>query len=105
MDMVDDLYPNIYHLLFSVAGNWAQWTVYGTCSKTCDGGVQSRTRSCSDPAAAFGGLECALKSNPSIRAKNEIESRVCSTQPCLGERYIQHIFVTSSLPRHELLVK
>merc|ERR1712142_521468 len=26
------------------AANWTAWTEYTECSETCDGGVQSRTR-------------------------------------------------------------
>ena len=37
-------------------GTWSEWTDYTKCSQTCIGGVQQRTRSCSEPQ--FGGKPC-----------------------------------------------
>ena len=50
-------------------GEWGNWT---TCSKSCDGGDQTRQRSIAT-AAAFGGTECSgdLK-----------ETQSCNTQNC-----------------------
>ncbi|XP_033625738.1 uncharacterized protein LOC117288968 [Asterias rubens] len=39
-------------------GNWAQWTEWTPCSKSCGFGNRTRERSCSDPAPSHGGLDC-----------------------------------------------
>merc|ERR1719203_1941341 len=46
-----------------VNGSWSAW---GSCSKSCNGGVQKRT--CSNPKPTFGGRSC---SGPEIRKCNE----------------------------------
>merc|ERR1719187_2250285 len=52
-----------------VNGGWSEW---GDCTKSCGSGEQTRT--CTDPAPAQGGSECA--GNP---------SQLCNTCPCPGE--------------------
>ncbi|XP_053120701.1 SCO-spondin-like [Hemicordylus capensis] len=54
-----------------VGGLWTPWTAWSPCSARCDSGVQTRNRSCSNPA--YGGPEC---SGPLI------QTRDCNTQPC-----------------------
>lgn len=54
-------------------GSWSQWT---DCTKSCDGGDQSRHRSIFIPPSG-GGKQCAA-----LESTSEIRS--CSTQPCLG---------------------
>ena len=38
---------------------WATWGDWEKCSVTCDGGTQKRSRSCTNPPAAHGGITCA----------------------------------------------
>jgi hypothetical protein len=59
--------------LFMADGNWGTWSAFGTCSKTCGGGTQSRTRLCDSPAPSNGGLTCP---------GNSSESQNCNTQAC-----------------------
>ncbi|KAH0627733.1 hypothetical protein JD844_003874 [Phrynosoma platyrhinos] len=54
-----------------VEGIWTPWTAWSKCSALCDSGVQTRNRTCSNPA--YGGPEC---SGPLI------QTRDCNTQPC-----------------------
>ncbi|KAF7236260.1 SCO-spondin, partial [Varanus komodoensis] len=54
-----------------VQGIWAPWAAWTACSAPCDSGVQTRNRSCSDPA--YGGPGC---SGPLLQARD------CNTQPC-----------------------
>ena len=52
----------------AVSGGWSD---FGTCSKTCGGGTQSRT--CSNPAPGSGGEACVGDATQS-----------CNKQPCAG---------------------
>ncbi|KAJ7352814.1 hypothetical protein OS493_033624 [Desmophyllum pertusum] len=57
-----------------VDGNWAEWSSWSTCSKTCREGKQSRTRECKSPAPQYGGKLCDGKPN---------EIRICNKDvPC-----------------------
>lgn len=42
-----------------VHGNWCEWTEWTVCSASCNGGVQVRARTCTNPPPAFGGLNCS----------------------------------------------
>ncbi|CAM2104988.1 unnamed protein product [Caretta caretta] len=54
-----------------VGGVWTPWTAWSRCSATCDSGVQTRSRTCSNPA--YGGPECT---GPLV------QTRDCDSQPC-----------------------
>ncbi|XP_052790093.1 semaphorin-5A-like [Mya arenaria] len=41
-----------------VNGAWSEWSVWGTCSQTCDTGVKQRGRTCANPSPAHGGQAC-----------------------------------------------
>ena len=57
-----------------LAGSWSTWTDWSSCSVTCGGGSQRRTRKCDDPPPRNGGAECP-------GSKEEVES--CNTENCL----------------------
>ena len=61
---------------FVVDGGFTPYSNYSVCSKTCGIGVQTRTRSCSNPPPLFGGRNCS---------GTYVESRKCNTQPCPSE--------------------
>ncbi|XP_078664766.1 uncharacterized protein LOC144907505 [Branchiostoma floridae x Branchiostoma belcheri] len=42
-----------------IDGNWGAWTSFSACSSGCGFGLQGRTRTCTDPAPAGGGADCA----------------------------------------------
>ncbi|XP_061153333.1 hemicentin-1 isoform X4 [Syngnathus typhle] len=42
-----------------INGNWAPWSSWGSCSKTCNGGQMRRHRTCDNPRPANGGRACA----------------------------------------------
>ena len=72
----------IAHMTFvfiSVDGNWGSWSSYGSCSKTCGGGTQTKTRSCNNPIPQYGGITCNGSSS---------SDRRCNTNPCPGEYFL-----------------
>ncbi|XP_053438721.1 A disintegrin and metalloproteinase with thrombospondin motifs 14 [Nycticebus coucang] len=56
-------------------GGWSSWTKFGSCSRSCGGGVRSRSRSCDNPPPAYGGRPC---SGPMF------EYQVCNSEECPG---------------------
>uniref|UniRef100_A0A3Q3MS53 ADAM metallopeptidase with thrombospondin type 1 motif, 2a n=1 Tax=Labrus bergylta TaxID=56723 RepID=A0A3Q3MS53_9LABR len=54
-------------------GGWGTWSPYGSCSRTCGGGVRFRTRRCDNPAPANGGRTCF---------GNSYEFQLCSQEEC-----------------------
>ncbi|XP_052704188.1 uncharacterized protein LOC128180261 [Crassostrea angulata] len=56
-----------------VDGSWASWGSWTSCTETCGGGVQSRTRSCNSPAPQYGGANCPGMSS---------STQTCNTQNC-----------------------
>ena len=65
---------------FSVDGNWSGWKPWGPCTKSCSGGSQTSSRTCTNPPPTNGGEEC--------RGENE-RSRDCNTQPCPGKSSVR----------------
>ncbi|KAK6192286.1 hypothetical protein SNE40_003780 [Patella caerulea] len=60
-------------VVFPVDGNWGPWSGFNPCSVTCGTGAQSRTRSCDNPAPAYGGADCH---------GDGIETRSCNMIDC-----------------------
>ncbi|XP_055957003.1 coadhesin-like [Patella vulgata] len=56
-----------------VNGNWGVWSNYGTCTVTCGGGTQTRSRTCDNPAPANGGTTCSGSAT---------ENQSCGTTAC-----------------------
>ncbi|XP_036294116.1 A disintegrin and metalloproteinase with thrombospondin motifs 14 isoform X5 [Pipistrellus kuhlii] len=56
-------------------GGWSSWTNFGSCSRSCGGGVRSRSRSCDNPYPAYGGRLC---SGPMF------QYQVCNSDECPG---------------------
>ncbi|KAG7237500.1 hypothetical protein INR49_032249 [Caranx melampygus] len=54
-------------------GGWGTWSSYGSCSRTCGGGVRFRSRRCDSPAPANGGRTCF---------GNSYEFQLCSQEEC-----------------------
>lgn len=58
-------------------GQWTEWSNWTDCSKTCDVGQQTRTRSCKSPND-----RSVQSARDSDCTGNETEMRVCSQRPC-----------------------
>nr|XP_057917709.1 A disintegrin and metalloproteinase with thrombospondin motifs 14 isoform X1 [Doryrhamphus excisus] len=56
-------------------GNWGSWSKFGACSRTCGGGVRSRSRQCNDPPPAYDGRECP---------GSAFDYQMCNTEECAG---------------------
>jgi prepilin-type N-terminal cleavage/methylation domain-containing protein len=57
----------------AIDGGWSDWGSWGSCSVSCDGGTQTRTRTCTNPAPANGGASCSGSAT---------ESQSCNTAAC-----------------------
>jgi len=42
-----------------IDGGWSEWSNYSECSRSCEGGVHYRERTCTNPPAQNGGEPCA----------------------------------------------
>ncbi|XP_073259279.1 lactadherin-like [Porites lutea] len=58
-----------------INGGYSAWGPYSQCSKTCGGGEQKRTRTCTDPPPQHGGDDCS-------RLGSAFSTRECNTQAC-----------------------
>uniref|UniRef100_A0A665X7L2 ADAM metallopeptidase with thrombospondin type 1 motif, 14 n=1 Tax=Echeneis naucrates TaxID=173247 RepID=A0A665X7L2_ECHNA len=56
-------------------GSWGSWSKFGSCSRTCGGGVRSRSRQCNDPPPAYGGRDCP---------GSAFDYQICNTEECAG---------------------
>ncbi|XP_028915155.1 A disintegrin and metalloproteinase with thrombospondin motifs 14 [Ornithorhynchus anatinus] len=56
-------------------GSWGSWTKFGSCSRTCGGGVRSRSRSCNNPPPAYGGRQCPGAT---------YDYQICNSEECPG---------------------
>ena len=68
---------------------WENWSVWSDCTKSCDGGTQTRTRG--KIPAQHGGAECEGASE---------QTRDCNTDNCPGNlmsKYALYIYFTYTL--------
>ena len=59
-----------------VNGGWSEWGNWDTCSVSCDGGTQRRTRECNNPTPEHQGNSCDFDRS------NNTETRTCAEQNC-----------------------
>ncbi|XP_074654760.1 SCO-spondin-like [Tubulanus polymorphus] len=60
----------------AIDGVYSQWAAWGTCSKRCGGGEQTRTRTCQ--GVTNGGKTCA-----ELNLGGDTEKKTCATTPCI----------------------
>jgi len=58
-----------------VDGKWSSWSQWTKCDVTCANGTQIRTRSCTNPAPAYGGVNCSGTNR---------DTMPCTLDPCPG---------------------
>ena len=81
---------NIYFLFFIVNGAWSEWQPWFSCSVTCGGGKQSRTRECNNPTPENGGSECTTDGSSGTEMRN------CQENGCPGILYLEKLRPTFS---------
>lgn len=64
--------------IITVDGGWSDYTPWGKCSKSCGGGMQSRTRTCTNPAPSNDGKVCEGSTE---------DTKACETVKCPGKTY------------------
>ena len=69
---------NCFVLIFAVNGGYSDWGPYGQCSKTCGGGVKTRSRSCTNPPPSNGGEDCSVLGS-------DTSTRRCNIDDCPGK--------------------
>ncbi|XP_018080891.1 A disintegrin and metalloproteinase with thrombospondin motifs 14 isoform X2 [Xenopus laevis] len=60
---------------YSQDGGWSSWSRFGSCSRTCGGGVRSRSRQCNNPEPSYGGRDCP---------GSAYEYQMCNNEECRG---------------------
>ena len=73
-------------LYFKVDGGYSEWGSYGSCSKTCGGGKQTRKRACTNPPPANGGKDCS-------GLGPDTSTKECNIRECPG-RIENHTYFT-----------
>ncbi|XP_060595764.1 A disintegrin and metalloproteinase with thrombospondin motifs adt-1-like [Ruditapes philippinarum] len=65
--------PKFCGLCQLVDGQWSAWSSWSSCDVTCSLGFQTKTRTCTNPAPANGGLDCI---------GNNTDNKQCQNDPC-----------------------
>ncbi|KAI5093665.1 A disintegrin and metalloproteinase with thrombospondin motifs 9 [Silurus meridionalis] len=60
-----------------VDGEWGVWSPFGSCSRTCGGGIKIATRDCNRPVPRNGGQYCVGR---------RMKFRSCNSEPCFKQR-------------------
>lgn len=59
-----------FFLLLLAVASYTQWGEWGACDQNCKGGVQTRTRICSDATGANRGQDCGPDLQETIECEN-----------------------------------
>ncbi|XP_039628815.1 A disintegrin and metalloproteinase with thrombospondin motifs 9 isoform X1 [Polypterus senegalus] len=60
-----------------IDGAWGVWSPFGTCSRTCGGGIKIAVRECNRPMPKNGGKYCVGR---------RMKFRSCNTEPCAKQK-------------------
>jgi len=72
---------------YAVDGGWSAWSSWTECSVTCDYGVQTRLRTCTNPVPEFNGAPCQ---------GNGTASKACFSQ-CPGTHHQTQVYKALSV--------
>ena len=75
VDTVDNDDDDIMHPLYKVQGGWSAWSGLSRCTRSCGGGRQYQSRTCSNPFPGHGGRDCI---------GDRFLSYSCNTECCPG---------------------
>ncbi|XP_062505321.1 A disintegrin and metalloproteinase with thrombospondin motifs adt-1-like isoform X3 [Corticium candelabrum] len=91
-------------------GGWGTWMSWSTCTATCNGGTQSRSRLCNNPKPQFGGLECpghGSEDNPCGTSNCPVHGGWSSwtqyskcSKSCLGGLQCKYRYCNNPTPRY-----
>uniref|UniRef100_A0A8C6VYZ8 ADAM metallopeptidase with thrombospondin type 1 motif 9 n=1 Tax=Nothobranchius furzeri TaxID=105023 RepID=A0A8C6VYZ8_NOTFU len=65
------------HNALPVDGAWGVWSPFGTCSRTCGGGIKIAMRECNQPLPRNGGMYCVGR---------RMKFRSCNSEPCSKQK-------------------
>lgn len=65
--------PFIAVINCTIHGEWSDWSAWSACSATCGQAVKTRSRTCSNPAPAYGGRVCVGPDR---------SEAICNIPPC-----------------------
>lgn len=75
-------------LYISADGEWSPWSDWSDCTATCAGGIQDRSRTCSNPPPQSGGNNCTGPGQDSQR---------CNAQHCPGYQIQPNTFCSNMI--------
>ncbi|XP_038627931.1 A disintegrin and metalloproteinase with thrombospondin motifs 9 [Tachyglossus aculeatus] len=58
-------------------GSWGTWSPFGTCSRSCGGGIKTAVRECNRPEPRNGGRYCVGR---------RMKFKSCNTEPCSRQK-------------------
>ncbi|MGH0137847.1 UNVERIFIED_CONTAM: hypothetical protein FKN15_020680 [Acipenser sinensis] len=68
-----------------IDGGWGPWSPWATCSNTCGGGLQGRSRICNSPMPQYGGKKCLGESKENeLCNKKDCPVDGCLSNPCFA---------------------
>ena len=83
-------------LFVLVNGRWSAWLSWGACSRTCGGGAQRRSRTCTNPPPRNGGAACS---------GGRFQTRRCNSNGCPGTFLMVNTVQESMMLRTNLSTK
>nr|XP_045582766.1 adhesion G-protein coupled receptor D1-like [Procambarus clarkii] len=73
-----------------INGNWSDWSVIGTpCTKSCDGGVTTKVRSCTNPAPEGAGTLCTRVDGSIASDGLDFKVAPCNIQSCWANEWTE----------------
>lgn len=71
------------YYIYTGDGGWTSWSSYGGCSRTCGGGYQTRTRTCTNPPPNY------YSKNQACMNERDYQTQRCNTGTCPRKGVLQ----------------